>query len=142
MPSLYQGYLNVAVVKVVLLQKIKEDGPFLLFSGTFVRKKIFWREIVKITSNPIKWCACPGFFLYLTNWVFKVNLAQCGNSRIFCNSDFTWNQFWQVESPKNGHIGHFGRFQFWKFLTNSKLCNKIVEMAVFDLLKSANIDFT
>ena len=77
----YQGYLNVAVVKVVLLQKIKEDGPFLLFSGTFVRKKNILKGNCKNHIQPNKMMCMPWFFSLLdklgiqgefcTVWKFK-----------------------------------------------------------------------
>ena len=68
----------------------------------------------------------------------------------FCHSDFEWNRFCHFEAPKTAILTKLAALNF-KFLEtfkceipkNSKLkTNRIVKMAIFDLLNSSKIDFT
>ena len=47
-----------------------------------------------------------------------LNFPQCGNFRIFCHSDFTWNQFWCNQKFINCHFCSFrgSEFSFWPTL--------------------------
>ena len=85
---------------------------------------------------------------------FNVRVHSVEISRFFCHLHFTWNQLWSFWSPQNCHFDDISSFEFWlfgnfltfsymNFFPKSKLkAYKIDKMAVFDLLKSARINFT
>ena len=72
-----------------------------------------------------------------TDLASLIGNTQCGNFRIFCHSDFTWNQFWSFWSPKNCHFNHFSKYEFLFFGKNQNS-----KHTVYDLNISAKSDFT
>ena len=86
----------------------------------------------------------------LQTWAAYLRIHNLENPWFFCQSDFTWNQFWSFWRPINCHFDHLSSYEFWGFLKFSSVkfpqkpifkASKVVKTAVLDLLKSATIDF-
>lgn len=45
---------------------------------------------------------------FLLFWTHSVEIWE-----FYFRSNFSWNQFWQTESPKNGHFDNFRGCEFW-----------------------------
>ena len=49
----------------------------------------------------------------LQTWAAYLRIHNLENSWFFCQSDFTWNQFWSFWRPINCHFDHLSSYEFW-----------------------------